>query len=156
MRLADLVRPGQVVADLSSRGKLDVLDELAGLLGQDDESISVDEVHRILVDRERLRSTGVGSGVAIPHGKVPGLEHLSLAVGVSKGGIDFEAADGKPVYIFMALVAPVSSTGLHLKALARIARICSDDDFRKRMLSAKSDDEAYAVLISEDEKKSHS
>ena len=152
MRLTDLVRPEQVSASLKSKGKLEVLDELARLLSQNEEPIGAEDFCRVLVERERLRSTGVGAGVAIPHGKVQGLDHLALAVGLSRRGIDFDAADGQPVHIFMALAAPINSTGEHLKALARIARLCSDDDFRQRLLACTSDDEAYQLLISEDAK----
>ena len=116
---------------------------------------SIDRVRQnveVRVERERLRSTGVGSGVAIPHGKVPGLEHLLLAVGLSREGVDFGAADGLPVHIFMALAAPMNSTGNHLRALARIARLCSDADFRRRLLDCASDEEAYQTIVSADER----
>ena len=155
MRLADLVRPEQVSAKLETTEKLEVLKELANLLGHRDSQLSKREYYRVLVEREQLRTTGVGSGVAIPHGKVPGLDQLSLAVGLSRKGIDFEAADDKPVHIFMALVAPVSSTGDHLKALARIARLCSNSAFRERLLACETDEEAYETLVTCDEKNSH-
>jgi PTS system nitrogen regulatory IIA component len=155
MRLADLVRPQQVVANLKSKGKLEVLDELAQLLAGGAERIEAQEFCRVLVERERLRSTGVGSAVAIPHGKVSGLDQLTLAVGLSRRGIEFDAADGKPVHIFMALAAPVNSTGDHLKALARIARLCGDANFRSRLLACESDEEAYQMLVSEDAKQAH-
>jgi PTS system nitrogen regulatory IIA component len=153
MRLAELVTPGQVAAELKSRSKLEVLEELAALLAVGKPASVVKDYSRVLVERERLRSTGVGSGVAIPHGKVQGLDRVMLAVGLSRRGIDFDAADGKPVNIFMALAAPVSSTGDHLKALARIARLCSDVDFRRRLLECQSDDVAYRLLIEEDERR---
>lgn len=151
MRLADLLDRRQVVADLKAKGKLEVLDELAGLLSAGDDRIPSAEFSRTLVERERLRSTGVGSGVAIPHGKVQGLDQLTMAVGLSRRGIEFDAADGRPVHIFMALAAPVSSTGDHLKALARIARLCGDTAFRGRLLGCETDEEVYSVLIEEDD-----
>ena len=101
MRLADLVGRRQVVADLKSRGKLEVLDELSELLSLGDERVSAKEFSRTLLERERLRSTGVGSGVAIPHGKVSGLEGLTMAVGLARGGIDFDSADGSPVCLMI-------------------------------------------------------
>jgi PTS system nitrogen regulatory IIA component len=152
MKLVELVRPERVAARLRSTEKLEVLEELASLLATDDsQAISARDYGRVLIERERLRSTGVGSGVAIPHGRVPGLEHLSLAVGLSRPGIEFDAADGRPVHIFMALAAPQSSTGDHLKALARVAWLCNDAGFRERLLACETDSDAYALLIAEDE-----
>ena len=150
MRLADLLDRRQVVADLEAQDKGEALEELAALLSACDDRIPSKEFARILAERERLRSTGVGSGVAIPHGKVQGLDRLTLAVGLSKKGVEFDAADGQPVHIFMALAAPVSSTGDHLKALARIARLCGDPGFRDRLTGCTSDGEVYDVLTEED------
>lgn len=155
MRLGELVRPEQVAVELKSKEKAKVLDELAELLSRSENPISAGDFYRVLTEREKLRSTGVGSGVAIPHGKVTGLEKLTLAVGLSKEGVDFDAADDRPVHIFMALAAPVSSTGDHLRALARIARICSDAEFREELLGCSTDEEAYAALVREDEKHAH-
>lgn len=152
MKLAELVRPERVAVDLTSQGKLEVLDELAGMLAIGEHAISAKDYYRVLVERERLRSTGVGSGVAIPHGKVGRLDHLLLAVGLSRRGIDFESADGKPVHIFMALAAPVASTGDHLKALARIARLCSDAQFRERLIDCETGSEAYRMIVDEDDR----
>jgi PTS system nitrogen regulatory IIA component len=144
-----------VVASLESEQKLEIIEELAKLLTEDQGDLSYEEVCQVLVEREGLRSTGVGSGIAIPHAKVKGLDQLILAVGLSRQGVDFEAVDGKPVHIFMALAAPVSSTGDHLKALAKIARLCSDPGFRERMLRCNTDQEAYLALIEEDERLPH-
>jgi PTS system nitrogen regulatory IIA component len=151
MRLADLVDRRRVAASLGARGKLEALNELAALLSAGQAQITPQEFCQVLIDRERLRSTGVGSGVAIPHGKVPGLRRLTMAVGLSRRGIEFEAADGRPVQIFMALAAPVTSAGDHLKALARIARLCNDPAFRERLLECRTNDEVYEVLVEEDE-----
>ena len=155
MRLADLVKPQQVVANLKSKEKLEIIQELADLLVDGDGHLSKDEVYRALVERERLRSTGVGSGVAIPHAKVSGLEQLVLAVGLSPRGVEFDAADEKPVHIFMTLAAPVNSTGEHLRALAKIARLCGDVDFRERLLSCSTNEEVYRTLIEADEQHVH-
>jgi PTS system nitrogen regulatory IIA component len=152
MKLVELVRPTRVAANLRSTAKLDVLDELAGLLARDNgQAISASDYRRVLVERERLRSTGVGAGVAIPHGKVPGLDHLALAVGLSRAGVDFDSADGKPVHIFMALAAPTSATGDHLRALARVARLCNDAGFRERLMACETDAAAYELLVTADD-----
>jgi len=153
MRFSDLVGRQQVKADLKAESKHEVLEALAALLSSaSGGTVDSEDVFRTLLDREKLRSTGVGSGVAIPHGKVPGLERLAMAVGVSHEGIDFDSTDGRPVHLFMALAAPVGATGEHLKALARIARVCSDEGFRRELTECRSDDEVYDALVAEDGK----
>lgn len=150
MRLKDLVKPHQVAANLRSEQKLEIIEELAHLLVKGTAKLSYEEMRQALLERERLRSTGVGSGVAIPHAKVKGLEQLILAVGLSHRGVEFEANDGMPVHIFIALAAPVDATGEHLRALAEVARLCGDAGFRERMLQCTSDHEAYQTLIEEE------
>jgi PTS system nitrogen regulatory IIA component len=152
MRLAELVTPAQVSVGLCPGDKREVLGELARLLASGDTRIGAAEYHRVLLERESLRTTGVGTGVAIPHGKVPGLDRMRMAVALSRGGVDFAAADSRPVHIFVALATPTSSTGGHLKTLARIARLCTSERFRARVLECESAGEAYDVIIEEDER----
>jgi PTS system nitrogen regulatory IIA component len=104
----------------------------------------------VLNEREKLGSTGIGEGVAIPHGKVGGLPKLVAAFAVSHAGVDFEAIDGKPSQIFFALVAPENSAGIHLKALARISRLFKNAKFRGQILEAKDAQEIYQLIVQED------
>ena len=150
MRLSEFLSPPSVVADLTGRSKADVLRELAQVLARASPSMSVDQLFGVLSERERECSTGVGEGVAIPHGKLPGLPGLIAAFGVVRGGVDFQALDGKPTSLFFALVAPENSAGAHLKALARISRLFKQAAFRQSILSAKSGDEMYSLIVSED------
>jgi nitrogen PTS system EIIA component len=150
MKLVDLIQPDAVKADLESSGKMDVLAELGGLLSRSCPNLEADEITRILVERERLATTGVGDGVAIPHGKAGNLDELAGAVGLSRTGIPFDAVDGEPVRIFFALIAPLNSTGEHLKALARISRLLKDPDFRERLTSCRGAEEIHDTIAAAD------
>ena len=105
-----------------------------------------------LLDREKLGSTGIGEGVAIPHGKMPGLPGLVASFGRSTAGVDFRAIDGRPTHLFFTLFAPENSAGAHLKALARISRIFKNPSFRDAILKAASADEVYRLIEVEDAK----
>jgi PTS system nitrogen regulatory IIA component len=104
-----------------------------------------------LLDREKLGSTGVGEGIAIPHGKLAGLPKIVVGFGRSKTGVHFDAIDGKPVQILFLLIAPEDSPGTHLKALARISRLLKDVAFRQRLLAAQGADELMEIIRTEDE-----
>jgi PTS system nitrogen regulatory IIA component len=108
------------------------------------------ELSRILAERERLGSTGVGDGVAIPHGRVPGLDHFVAALGVSRGGIPFESVDGAPVDVFFALVGPERAAGEHLKCLARIGRLLRDPGVRRCLRESDDPRAAMAVVLAAD------
>jgi PTS system nitrogen regulatory IIA component len=105
----------------------------------------------VLIDRERLGSTGIGDGVAIPHGKIHGIEQPIISFGRSRKGLDFESMDGEPVHLFFLLVAPENSASIHLKALARIARILKNSSFRKVLIEARSRKEIYDIITQNDE-----
>ncbi|MDH4267535.1 MAG: PTS sugar transporter subunit IIA, partial [Deltaproteobacteria bacterium] len=105
----------------------------------------------ILLERESLGSTGIGEGVAIPHGKSKEVKRLLASFGRSLAGMDFQAMDGKPTHLFFLLVAPENSAGIHLKALARISRLMKDNVFRKRLMEVNSGEEIYSLFSAEDE-----
>ena len=105
-----------------------------------------------LLDREKLGSTGIGEGVAIPHGKVPGLPGLVASFGRSVPGVDFRAIDGRPTHLFFTLFAPENSAGAHLKALARISRIFKNAAFRDAIMKAADAAEVYRLIEAEDAK----
>jgi PTS system nitrogen regulatory IIA component len=106
----------------------------------------------VLVEREKLQSTGIGEAVAIPHGKVPGLARLLASFARSRNGIDFDSIDGQQTHLFFLLVVPEHSGGQHLKALARISRFLRDASFRKRLLEAGTRDEVLRAIEEEDAK----
>ena len=144
--LTDLLAPDLVKIPLVADDKDAVLRELVELVERVEPGVPSEEVLRAVREREQVLSTGIGNGVAIPHGKSPGLDRLVLAAGVAREGIEFEALDGKPVQLFFLLVGPESAAGDHVKALSRIARLLQRDSFRTRLASAAHPEEFYALL----------
>ena len=152
MKIVDFIREDLIVPDLQSKAKLDLLAELADHLAKHNDGVSRDALLKVLVDRERLASTAIGEGVAIPHGKLDAVGKLVACVGRAREGIDFDSMDGRPTHLFFVLVAPENSTGVHLKALARISRLFKDPEFRTRLLAADTAHEMYSVIADEDAK----
>jgi PTS system nitrogen regulatory IIA component len=106
---------------------------------------------KTLLDREKLGSTGIGDGIAIPHGKLADLDELIVSFGRSRQGVEFDSMDGKPANLFFLLLAPENTTGLHLKALAKISKMLKDSAFRKKLIEAKSKDELYVIIADKDD-----
>lgn len=152
MRIRDILARDCVLSDLKSTNKTAVIAELSDCLKRTNPSLSKEQVERVLLERERLGSTGIGNGVAIPHGKLEGLDHIVAAFGRSREGISFDAQDGKDSHLFFILLAPENAAGLHLKALARLSRLLKDSYFRDKLIEASSQDELYEAIIHEDEK----
>ena len=150
MKILDLMQTESILVDLQAQDKKGVIEELAWPVAK---AAGVDhgELVRVLLDRERLGSTGIGGGIGIPHGKLKGLDALALGFGISHKGVDFESMDGRPTRIFFLLVTPENSTGLHLKLLARISRILKNDLFKERLLEAQDRDQVYQIIAEEDE-----
>lgn len=151
MRILDILEKDAIITELKGSTKKQVLEELIDALLERKPQLDRDRLMGVLLERERLGSTGIGDGIAIPHGKLRDLDQLALSFGKSSRGVDFESMDGKPVYLFFLLVAPESSAGIHLRALAKIARILKNGSVRKRLGNVKSRDEIYAVIREEDE-----
>jgi len=152
MRIDDFLAPEMVVPALQGRTKDDVIEELAEVVSKHHPEIDHWRLVGALQDRERLNSTALGEGVAIPHGKLPGVKRVVGAFGRSPQGVDFNSLDGKPTHLFFLLVAPEDSAGAHLKALARISRLLKDDAFRARLLQAEDAASLYRVIREEDAK----
>lgn len=150
MRIAEFLSPRAVIADLQSRSKQDAMRELSKVLATAHAGLDEGKLLAVLEEREKLGSTGLQDGVAIPHGKMPGLSQLIAAFGVSKEGIEFDSLDGRPTQLFFALVAPENSAGIHLKALARISRLFKNPRFRASILEAGNPDEIYRAITEED------
>jgi PTS system nitrogen regulatory IIA component len=152
MKIVDFIREDLILPDLKSKSKLDLLAELADHLALHSEGVSRDALLKVLVDRERLASTAIGEGVAIPHGKLDAVGKLVACVGRAREGVDFDSMDGRPTHLFFVLIAPENSTGVHLKALARISRLFKDPEFRGRLLAANTAKEMFDVIADEDAK----
>jgi PTS system nitrogen regulatory IIA component len=151
MRLDQIFKTEFLVESLASSNKRDVLGELIEVMIESGLKIDSAKAIDVLLQREKLGSTGIGEGVAIPHGKVSDLQELVVAFGRSKKGIDFDAIDGKPVHLFFLLLAPESSTGQHLKALARISKMLKTPNFRKTLLEAETRNDLYKAIVEQDE-----
>lgn len=149
MRIMDYMCRGAVAVDLKGKDKKDVINELSDLLLKAKKISDKEKVVKILLEREELGSTGIGQGIAIPHGKTGQVNEVVVAFGSSKQGIDFEALDGEPVYIVFLLLAPTESSGVHLKALAKISRLLKDKYFRQALRDAKNTDEVIKVIKEE-------
>jgi len=132
------------------RSKAEALHRLAALLAVGQAVVSADEIERVLNDREKLQSTGVGGGVAIPHGSIDRVDHLIGAVLLCPKPIEFDAIDAAPVSILFAVIGPKRATGEHLKTLARVSRLLRDDRFRERLLHAPSGRAAFQMIAAEE------
>ena len=150
MKILDVLYKEAILDDLKSHDKKSVLDELVAPVARI-AGINHENILRVLMERERLGSTGIGDGIGIPHGKLKDLESLVLGFGLSRKGIDFESMDGRPTHIFFLLITPENSTGLHLKLLARISRILKNEPFKERLLNAADRDEIFSIIQEEDE-----
>jgi PTS system nitrogen regulatory IIA component len=151
MKVTEFLSPNAVVAELRGTTKAEVLRELSDHLALAYPGmLRGDRVLEVLSEREKLASTGIGEGVAIPHGKMPGLDRLYAAFGVSHGGVDFSSIDKRPTHLFFALVAPENSAGVHLKALARVSRLFRNPELRDAILAAPSGADIYRLISEED------
>lgn len=150
MKILDTLKEGAIIAELNATDKKAVLEELTDTLAEGS-GVRQEEMVRVLLERERLGSTGIGGGIAIPHGKLGLLQSLLMAFGRSREGVDFDAMDGKPAHLFFLLLAPENSTGAHLKMLARISRSLKNSVFRERLMNAADGRELYMVIQREDE-----
>ena len=151
MKILDILPKSAIVPELEGRNKKQVLEELIEAILRVKPDLDRQRLMAVLLERERLGSTGIGDGIAIPHGKLKDLDQLLLSFGKSSVGVDFESMDGKPVHLLFLLVAPENCTGIHLRALARIARLLKNAPMRKRLLGVYTQDEIYDVIQQEDE-----
>jgi len=150
MKILEVLQKEAILDDLVSTDKKGILEELVAPVAKV-ANVSEDGLVKVLLERERLGSTGIGGGVGIPHGKLKNLENIVLGFGLSRNGVDFESMDGKPTHVFFLLVTPENSTGLHLKMLARISRLLKDESFKERLISASSQEEILSIIQEEDE-----
>ena len=150
MKIAEMLKKDYVIESLMTSTKKDALRELAQVILHDHPQYETETVVKVLLDREKLGSTGIGDGIAIPHGKLAMLDRLVVSFGRSLDGIDFNAMDGRPVHLFFLLLAPENSAGLHLKALAKISRMLKDDSFRRQLIDAGTKEELYRIIEEKD------
>lgn len=152
MQISDFLEVRAVEADLGASNKPGVLRELVGLVLRVSPDLDPNQLVETLLRREKLQSTGIGDGVAIPHGKTPAVGQVMACVGRSKAGVDFQSLDGMPTHLFFTLLVPEAEHGLHLKALARVSRLLKEPRVRQALLDAPGAEEMFAVLVEEDGK----
>ncbi len=151
MKIVEFLKPELILEEIQSKEKSEVLKEFSQRI-EVVEGLKADKVFHVLLEREKLGSTGIGEGVAIPHGKLHELSSLICCFGRSHEGIEFEAIDGNPVHLVFLLLAPENSAGTHLKALAKISKILKDPSFRNQLLKAKDKEEIFGIIKEEDDK----
>jgi len=151
MRLSEIFKPQSVIHDLKAHDKKGVLEELSQVITEQEKSLNKGTLLQVLLERERLGSTAIGDGVALPHGKLRELDKLLISFGRSIDGLDFDSIDEQPAYLFFLLLAPENSAGMHLKFLAKMSRMLKDGNFRQRLMGAKTGEEIYKIIIDRDE-----
>ena len=150
MKIIDLLDPNCILPNLQAGSKREVLEELAAALVSGHKEVNLPTVVEVLLERERLGSTGIGDNIAIPHGKLPQLSQMLLAFGRSPQGVDFDSMDGKPSHLFFLLLAPVNSSGLHLKALAKISRMLMSQVFRDSLMESDGAKDILRLIAEKD------
>ena len=146
MNLLDILSPESTIVDLKGESKEDIIAELVNSLPVGDAITDRDQVLQAVLDREKIMSTGIGDGIAIPHGKSAAVTELVAAMGTQRRGVDFDALDGEPAFVFFLLVSPANVSGPHIKALARISRLLKNDEFKKKLIEADSAEEIIATI----------
>lgn len=151
MNLLDLISPRCIKAPLEGKTKRDVIAELVDLLVSSKKLPHRDAILDALIEREDVGSTGIGHGVALPHAKCAEVKEICVACGISPRGIDFDALDREPVYIFFMILAPRSAPGKHLKVMSILTRLLSKAPVREELVNAKTADDVYTILGNFDE-----
>lgn len=148
MKLADYITPDNVKIGLEGRTKEEVIEELVELCAQVCDVSDADAVLQAVLRREQDGSTGLEKGVAIPHAKCDAVRSLSIVVGISKEGVDFDSQDGKPSYLFFLLVAPTTESGPHVQAIAKIVKIIKVDSYREKLMKASTPEDVVNIISS--------
>jgi len=145
MKISEILHRSAIIADLKSNDKKGVLEELAAAVSGMAETDS-QHILKVLLEREQLGSTGIGGGIGIPHGKLNAIHSIVVGFGLSRGGVDFDSLDNKPVHIFFLLITPENSTGSHLKVLAQISRLLKQSDFKDQLMKAENVDDIVQII----------
>lgn len=152
MKITDFLTAEGIIPDLAGSDKRAVLSELAEKFAAADGAPVGDRVLQVLLEREKISTTAIGEGVAIPHGKLADVDRVRAVFARSTAGVDFASLDGAPTHLFFALIAPEDGAADHLKAMARISRLLKDAAFRDRLLKGTSDKELFDIIAAEDQK----
>ncbi|MBN1765664.1 MAG: PTS sugar transporter subunit IIA [Sedimentisphaerales bacterium] len=146
MKLTDFLQPECIKLPLEAGAKRQAITELIDLLNHHDLLLDYDKAYKAVMDRESVRSTGVGQGFAIPHAKTDAVDRLVMAMGRTAEPIDFESIDKKPVDLIVLLISPPDQTGLHIQALARISRLMTIPLIRPQITATQTAQELYEII----------
>lgn len=152
MKITDELKKETIIAFLKSTNKNEVIKELTNHISKSHPNLNPDQAYEVIIEREKLCSTALDAGVAIPHGKMSGISNFVISFGKSAEGVDFESLDGKPTHLFILILSPENSSRLHLKLLAKISKIFKSQEFRSKLMNAKTSDEIYEIIEEEDAK----
>jgi PTS system nitrogen regulatory IIA component len=150
MKISQLLDKKAIIADLGASDKKGAIDELSVAVSTTT-SASAKDIAMVLMEREQLGSTGIGGGIAIPHGKLDAVKSIRIGFGLSRKGVEYDSLDDKPVHLFFLLLTPENSAGGHLKVLAQISKMLKMDQFKKKLMTAESVDAIYDIIIEQDE-----
>lgn len=150
MRISQLLNKQSIIADLKATNKKEAVKELAAAISTTTKP-SDKQIVTVLMEREHLGSTGIGGGIAIPHGKLDLIDSTVVGFGLSKSGVEYDSLDNKPVHIFFVLLTSENSTGSHLKVLAQISKLLKMDQFKNSLLNAESVEDIYNIILEQDE-----
>jgi len=150
MKISDILKLDAIIADLKAKNKSEAIKELSRAVSPV-AGAETEDVAAVLLEREHLGSTGIGGGIAIPHGKLETVKSIAVGFGRSIKGIEFDSLDNRPVHLFFLLLTPEHSTGGHLKVLAQISKLLKMDQFKERLLSAGSTEQIHQIILENDE-----
>lgn len=150
MKISDIIKKEQIIAELKGESKEDVINELIDLFKDDERVMNIEKVRTAVLEREKIMSTGVGKGFAIPHGKTDAVKEIVAAFGKCKAPIDFAALDEQPVNLVFLLVGKDNLVGPHIKLLSRISRMMNKDEFRESLMNASTSEEIYELFQEEE------
>ena len=150
MKISQLLNKESIISNLESVDKKGIIEELSKSIASSTKASSKD-IASVLLEREQLGSTGIGGGIAIPHGKLHSINSITIGFGLSHKGVEYDSLDNKPVHIFFLLLTPENSTGGHLKVLAQISKLLKMDHFKENLRQAQSVDQIYEIIKEVDE-----
>ncbi len=150
MNISDILKKESIVPDLVSTTKHGIIQELSRALAAAANAPAQD-IAAVLMERETLGSTGIGGGIAIPHGKLTAVTEVILGFGRSRSGVEYDSLDGRPVHIFFLLLTPENSSGSHLKVLAQISKLLKMEHFKQGLKTADTLDDIYDIILEQDE-----
>ena len=150
MKISDLLKEKYILTEFKSKDKEEIINEMIDLFNDDERVTNLEEVRKCVLDREKIMSTGVGKGFAIPHGKTNSVNDIIAAFGKTNKPVEYNALDGKPVQLIFLMVGQEKLVGSHIKLLSRISRIMNNDEFRIKLLEAKTKEEIFNAFENEE------